>query len=208
MRLAWGLILIAGCDRVYDLSGRHPPDAAELDGTVVDAPLSDVPIDTGEQCPSTTYRTIADAPARSTYRVVETANQSWEFAFADCRNDTTTGITHLVVFDDITELAALQHATSRPAGDWVSWAGYARNFGSLPLEFKAVTGEALSKTSNLWRIGEPDNGGANSMNPETVVWWINDNNGIVDGRYTDNVEGYVCECDDRPTVGIEFSPSP
>ena len=190
-----------GCDAVYGLSGR---DAAVVD-TATDA------IDaTHEQCPAD-YAPIANAPAGSSYRIVEMENDRWLLGFVDCRNDTTTGVTHLVVFDDVIELEAIKRALPPPPSKgaaWVSWAGYARPPHSDPLLFSTVTGGDISSTDPLWGLSEPNNGNGNGAKEETVVWIGNNISGLIDAPYDKVVNGYVCECDGIPTALIDIDPEP
>ncbi len=201
MRAAF-ILFLASCDSVFGLGGRTEPDARLQ---------PDVP---AEMCGADArYEPIADTPARSPYRIVETSPLSWAEAFDDCRNDSMTGITHLVVFDDLIELASVRAVSPRrPKESWYAWAGYARDHQGPALEFTAVTGQPLSTTSLLWASGEPNDGVQSPKTPtpreETIVWWADNNSGIVDGPYDWTVEGYICECDGQPTIDIDFDIRP
>ncbi len=196
------LLFLAGCDLVYGLEDRAD---ARID-TMPDAPP--------EACPADgSYVPIPDAPKHSTYRIVETNRVDWQEAFDDCRNDTDTGVTHLIVFDDSTELTYVQLAspTRPPVSSWVSWGGYARNYDEPPFEFTSVTGIPLDRLSTLWAMREPDNGGMSipPPPPETAVWWGDNITGLVDAPWDDtSPEGYICECDGTATKNINFRVRP
>lgn len=193
-----------GCDLAFGLGGRVETDAAAIDV----AP--DMPPDTpAEPCPTDgSYVTIPDAPMRSTYKIVASANKTWQFASDECRNDTETAITHLVVFDDTTELEYVKQASpSRPPGTWYAWAGYARNYVAPAFEFTSVTGIAIPRLSQLWNDMEPDNGGSSGP-PETVVFFGDNIAGMIDGPWDEVHEGYVCECDGIATKDITFAIDP
>jgi hypothetical protein len=191
------MLLVGGCDVVYGLHGRtEPRDDAAIADAAIDGGAD--AIDAALVCP-TDYSAFAGTPATSRYKIM-VRPESWTYGLDDCRNDTPgSGITHLVVFDDVVERDAIQDALPQ-GGTFRAWVGYARDITGQPLLFRSVTNVALATTSSLWRTGEPDNGNA----PETVVWFSNDNDGIVDARTTDPIDGYVCECDFVPTTGIEF----
>lgn len=194
------MLLTSGCDRVYGLTGRTEP---VIDGSVTDTEIvdgaPDVIVD-APVCPSN-YTAIPGASSR--YKILVDPTRDWIYALDDCRNDTPgSGITHLVVFDDTVELDAIRQALPNVASFRV-WVGYGRDHDDPPFDFRSVTNVPLASSSNLWDGGEPDNGAG----LEPVVW-IERVSGLVDARLDDPVDGYVCECDFVPTIGIEFDVVP
>lgn len=175
-RVVVALLFVAGCDRVFGLQ----PLTATADATV-------------EECPAD-YAPIGNSTSR--YRFGATPTR-WPFADVDCRADTQTAITHLVVFDDVAEIAAVRSAVPLEP-PWSLLVGYARDTGSDPYVFRAVTGGVLDRTSPLWADGEP-NGDPNSVPPapeETVVY-IAHATDLFDAP-VDWITGpnpYFCECD-------------
>lgn len=190
-RLAWLVVLLAGCDKLFSIDHIDPTDARIAD-TSVDT-LLDGPIDAPEACP-TNYSIVPNTPLNSVYRLGSTP-MSWDAAAADCSNDTLTRVTHLIVFDDIAELVAIRPFV--PGVDpWIAYVGYARDTiqqGGDPTMFTSVTGIPLSPTSMLWAANEPDNGGGPSLPEETVVFIRNDKD-LTDGPDTYQFI-YICECD-------------
>lgn len=186
------VIALGGCDQVFQLDGRtEDADAAPA-----------------EPCPPDgTYQPLADAPTASRYRFVDMP-ATWSRAFDDCRNDSATGVTHLIVFDDTSEFSVVQAAAfQRARVGWGAWAGYARDWNTPPFQFRAVTGEPIAPSSPLWAASEPDNGGPDGS--ETVVRWGEAFDGLVDAPWDFAApDGYVCECDGTPTNGIEFAIRP
>jgi hypothetical protein len=194
------MLLLGGCDLVFGLNGRTEP---RMDANVVDDGAVDTTLDVADapQCP-VNYSALANTPPTSRYKIIVESGRAWPYALDECRNDTPgSGITHLVVFDDTVERDAVQDALPQ-GGTFRAWVGYARDITGQPLQFRSVTNVPLSMTSSLWRANEPDNGSGGPQ--ETVVWFDNATQGIVDARTTDTLDGYVCECDFAPTIGFEF----
>jgi hypothetical protein len=199
MRARWVLVLfvLASCDYVFRL------DRVER----VDAPID---IDAGEACRAD-YAAVDNAPLRSRYRFV-TDFVAWPDAEADCEDDSATTITHLVVFDeidaDIDELRAVRNwviakrVEETGVGGFDAWAGVGRDAVSpTPLQFYAVTGEAMPQMGPPWETNEPNNGaGAGTNEP---VAWFNDDFDLLDGPTTLRLM-YVCECDHR-AVTMHFT---
>jgi hypothetical protein len=132
------------------------------------------------------YVPVAGAPSR--YRIFDEAPVTWPQAEGVCVAD-SPGETHLVVFDDITELLAVRAAM--PSGGWTAHVGYGRNPADFIDSFRAVTGEPLSPVSNLWEPGEPTGPGA-----EQVTFFTNSED-VLDSP-PDLMRIFVCECDGRP----------
>jgi hypothetical protein len=168
---------LAGCDLVFAPGGLPPGDAGQ------DA----------EECPGT-YVAVDGAPSQ--YRIVESPMLPWLEAEGACEADTVSGETHLVVFDDYLELAALREHMV-PLGGYTAHVGYGRDAGDQPDMFTAVTGEPLSSASNLWEPGEPTGG------TEQVVFFTSIED-LTDGPHA-MARIYVCECDGRrPTKTFSF----
>lgn len=168
---ALAVVALAGCDLVF------PPGEFE---PAVDA--TPPPPD----CPPT-YHLIDGAP--SEYRIVVNPMLPWLEAEQTCNADTTGQASHLVVFDDFLELAALRE-DMEPIGGFLAYVGYGRDTSDPPDRFTAITGEALSPVSNLWEPGEPTGG------TEQVLYFSNVED-LIDGPHTIPLP-YVCECDGRP----------
>ena len=76
-------------------------------------------------------------------------------------------------------------------------AGYARDTGSDPTQFYAVTGEAVPLTVPPWNANEPNNGGGTGTEETTV--WFSFYDDLVDSPYFAE-QAYACECDHRPVT--------
>ena len=166
------LVGLGGCDKLFSLSRLDPP---------IDAPA----------CPAT-YTSVERA--KSKYRYVA-QQRLWDEAAADCRNDDATN-THLVVFDDAAEIAAMRTLVA-DAQIYTLHVGYARDTDGDPRVFYAVTGETLdlmSPTWDLWQQGEPNN--FNGI--ETIVF-IEHDKSLMDGEPSRS-QRYICECDGRPAT--------
>lgn len=177
-RVSWLAIVLAlsGCDRLF--SGDY-------------VPLADA---AGEDCP-TTY-TVGVGAKR--YRSVEAAND-WSYADADCRDDTTTSITHLPVFETVAELDELRTLLVTPRS-WTVPVGYARNIGEAPPVYRAVTGGLLSTSSPLWEPSEPD--GANL--PDETAVYVTGQVRLFDAPPLWNAGPfpYICQCDGIPATEV------
>jgi len=141
-RRVLALLLLAGCDQVFGLE-RDPSENA---------------------CPGT-YAPIENAPYL--YRLDDRL-LDWQAAADECRGDTVAHITHLVVFDDTTDLVAVQSALlgGMPPFVYVH-VGYARDASAAPLErasFRSVIDTEVY--APLWNVSEPDN---HMQRGETIV---------------------------------------
>jgi hypothetical protein len=182
---------LSGCDLLFQLEHLEPRgdaavvgDASDANGDAGDASL--------ELCP-VGYVSVANAPVTSVYRYSSLAID-WNAAAVDCRDDSLTGISHLVVFEGVAEVAALR-AFVPALAPWGAHAGYSRDtiaHGGVATQFTSVTGMPLSSTSPLWASLEPDNGGGGGPE-EAGTFFANDRN-LVDAPIAE-VRGYVCECD-------------
>lgn len=148
----------------------------------------------GEPCP-TTY--TASSASTSLYRFVA-GPVDWIRAHDACRADSSTGITHLVVFETTGELSAAQ--TELPVIG-LTHAGYGRRADGNANQFYSVTGVAISPTSLLWAPVEPDNG--HPSDEETVVMFAGNSRLADVSTATDG--DYLCECDALPTP-LSFEP--
>lgn len=165
------VVVIAGCDLVFPPAGGPGPDAGR-----------DL-----QSCPAG-YDPVQGAPDR--YRFEATA-ASWREGEKVCADDSTQTQTHLVVFSNYGELAAVRAAVTWTP-PWSAWAGYARSTTDAPTMFTAVTGEPLSPVSNLWEPGEP------TANGEQAVRF-DDTFDLTDAAAAVTI-GAICECDGRPAT--------
>ena len=167
------LLLLGGCDSLFNLEPvTLPPDAREIDAAV-DAPP--------EACPSS-YTAIGS----SSYFFVPEVS-TWQAAEALCERDTVTRISHLVVFKDVAEMQAVRSAVTTPNLTWQVWAGYSRPMLDDTKLYYAVTGDTIDSSSPLWNAGEPNGG------DETATFFQST------GGMIDTNRGYflpsLCECD-------------
>lgn len=162
--------------------------APATDGRTVDAGIDARPIDAPPPCPATYV---------GGYRLVATA-QSWRAAEADCEDD-STGLTHLVVIDDATELATVNAAlTAAAAGD--VWVGVMRD-APMPWVWRVVTGGNASYLP--WEPTQPDN----QSGDQQVVTLMRTSGLLRDvstGSSTDRAA--LCECDRRPPMNADYGP--
>jgi len=185
MKWLAALAVLAGCDIVVGV--RHVSESP------ADGPQ--------EACPTFGYGAVGGAPSTSTYRYVQPAGIPWDSAELDCEADSLSKITHLVVFDDPSEEAALRGLVQPAPQYWQVFVGYARSSnanGGAPFNFKAVTGETLEIDSPLWeKVNgvEPDNGGA-SGGEETITFFEMTRN--MSDAPANIALGYICECDGKP----------
>lgn len=172
-RGAAGALVFAatGCELVF------PPTGAP------GAP--DAPVDLA-RCPSG-YDAVLGAPSRYRYTNLDTA---WADAAQACAADTPDAITHLVVYDDFRELEAVRDGVPFPFDRL--WAGFARDDGTDPTVFFAVTGGRLDRTSPLWEPGEPTGG-------SELATFVGDGFDLTDGPHDDS-HPYICECDGNPAT--------
>lgn len=187
--MRWGpivVVAVCGCDVVFRIDRVPRMDAS-------------IEIDAGEPCRAD-YEMVNNAPPDSRYFFSDMF-LSWAAAEEDCEDDSITGITHLVVIDDLTELRAVRsfviakRIEQTGVGGFDAWAGHARDAASaMPLQFFAVTGEPLPASGPPWELNEPNNLGSN----EPVVWF-NDHFDLIDGATSLRLQS-VCECDHRPVT--------
>lgn len=188
MKWLAAVVLLVGCDEVFSV------DHVDL---AIDAPRADV---ISEPCPTFGYGIVAGAPEHSTYKYVKPSGIPWDSAELECESDSITKITHLVVFDDPSEEAAVRAVVQPAQSFWQVFVGYARSStanGGAPFNFTAVTGEPLDISSPIWEKvngPEPDNGGTGSE--ETITFFEATRN-MSDAR-ADITLGYICECDGKP----------
>jgi hypothetical protein len=146
-----------------------------------------------EDCPDTYER----LEGQNRYRFATDDNGTWANAAARCVGDSPMAITHLVVIDSPREAELIR---MRLAGIRTVWVGYARDFDADPQAFFAVTGEALSPTSALWKPNEPNIDGMEYAVELLVDQGLND---IEPG----NSFPFVCECDAKPATRMfRFTP--
>jgi hypothetical protein len=178
-RLVLIAVALAGCDRVLGL------------GPIVPDP--DAPID--EPCPAD-FGPITGAPPTSRY-LYSAVPLVWQYAETTCEMATTTKITHLVVFDDMVEITMLGAfiQTQGLAIDRHVQAGFARDTGSDPNVFFAVTGAEVDAGNPLWQMGEPNGAPPN----EETTTWFDGYHLLTDGLWS-LPQAYLCECDHHPVT--------
>ena len=131
-------------------------------------------------------------PGGETLYLFVPARTLWSVAQADCADDSSPSITHLVEFTDADEVRAVQAGAPFPS-PWEAWTGYARDTGSNPYTFFATTGPLLPLDSTAWAGMEPD--GSTIAGEETVTFFGH-NFYIADAPPT-FANLAICECDGR-----------
>ena len=181
------LVALAGCDKLFDLDAVPPPSA----DAAIDAPP--IFLDAPEPCP-TSYVTYAGTPSTSRYLFVG-PQSLWLDAEADCESDTRTKITHLVVFDDGDEMAAVRTGIEGQlnGNTFAAHVGVARDFGSDLNQFYAVTGEALPLSGPPWGTNEPSN-----LAEETTTRF--ESFADLTDQPPTAVLSHVCECDHKKAI--------
>jgi hypothetical protein len=186
MRWCIAIIALAGCDKLFDVE--HVD--LEIDAAIDAPPIF---LDAPEPCP-TSYVTYAGTPAASRYLFVG-AQALWLDAEADCEGDTRTKITHLVVFDDPSEMMTLRTGIEGQLGGntFAAHAGAARDFGTDKNQFFAVTGEPLPLSGPPWGPSEPSN-----IDIETTTRF--ESFADLTDQPPTNMLSHVCECDHRKAI--------
>ena len=167
-------VLATGCDGVFGLERTYAPSDAAIDA---------------EPCPMT-YSAVTGAT--HVYRL-EMEMRLWIDAEEDCRNDSASGITHLVTFRDAAELHALQAGFGAQFPFIRVHVGYARNVGAAPLDklsFQAVTMGPAPMDS--WDSVEPNNTSAGGI--QETVTSVTGNEDLADDN-PNTPRPYVCSCD-------------
>ncbi len=174
-RCRWVLALasLTGCDAVFDLE-LPAADAALADANLDLCPPSYAPVQGG----ATRYRFILD-------------KHDWVLAQADCADDSSPPITHLVELDDLAELGAVRDAFPAP-DPWEAHTGYARDTTGDPFVFHATTGTLLPLGSPLWAGMEPNGGDEDAT-------FFGHNFNLADAPWAIS-RFYICECDGRPVT--------
>ncbi len=193
------LVSLAGCTFTPAGSSLDPGDD---DGAVPDAPVAaDAATDAATDAAIDARPIDAPPPCPGSYvagyRLITTA-QSWRTAEADCEDD-TTGLSHLVVIDDATELAAVNAALATAAAGDV-WVGVMRD-APEPWVWRVVTGGNASFLP--WEAGQPDN----QSRDQQVVSLIRSSGLLRDVSTGSSVNrAALCECDRRPPVDADYRP--
>ncbi|HUS29335.1 MAG TPA: C-type lectin domain-containing protein [Kofleriaceae bacterium] len=187
MKWLIALVALAGCDKLFSVT--HVPLHVD---SGADAPL--------EACPTVDYVAVGGTAQTSKYRYVSPKGLPWDAAELDCETDSLTKITHLVVFDDPSEMAAVRSLVPASPPYWQVFTGYARNAdaqGGIPFSFTSVTGTPIEASSPIWeKVNgvEPDNGG--TMFPEETITFFEMTRNLTDGPASMQL-GYICECDGK-----------
>jgi hypothetical protein len=168
-------------------------DAAKVDAAVVDAAGPPPPFDV-TTCPMT-YKTVGNVTTSRYRAAVEGITISWGAAAQACEADSTNGpsITHLVVFESLSEYNAVVPTLQAEHNHNYTWTGAFRYFDGLVLRFNTVSGQAagdLEPSKFDWGVQEN-----RLMYPRATFLLKGDyrySNNPVDNRYN-----YICECDGR-----------
>lgn len=132
----------------------------------------------------------------SGYRITTTLT-TWLDAEHACEAD-SQGLTHLVVFDDDGERAAIA-LVIQPVGD--AWVGIVRDpGGNAPWPWRYVTGGAA--TFAPWESSEPNN-----MSGDQYVAVLRQSSSLMYDYGALNLEYAVCECDKKPAVNADYDPA-
>jgi hypothetical protein len=183
--LAWLILALAGCDRVFQLvEVRDAQVAPGGDG----APDTAMPV----ACPATYEQMAPNSVSR--YRIVAT-KVPWTMGQLDCVDDRTTpgSETHLAVLSDDRERAELTGrvgAMYPGEGSW--WIGYADRL--VDGDFRWVTNEPAATPP--WEGDDPDYPGPGCVN-------LRSSSGAIGDLSCDALpQPYICECDvfaDQPS---------
>jgi hypothetical protein len=131
----------------------------------------------------------------SGYRITPTQT-TWLDAEHACEAD-SDGLTHLVVFDDDGERAAIA-LVIQPVGD--VWVGIVRDpGGAAPWPWRYVTGGPA--TYAPWEGSEPNN-----MSGDQYVAVLRQSSSFMYDYGALNLEYAVCECDLKPPVNADYDP--
>ncbi len=159
------------------------PDAQTADGSPLDTPADAFTRDAPTQCPIDYV---------NGYRHIATM-QTWRAAEADCEDD-SAGLTHLLVIDDPSELAAINTAIAADV-----WIGVVRNPAPdrSTWRWRAVTGGLA--TFIPWEVDQPDNASSNQL----VVALI-DASGAARDVDISSSRAALCECDGLPPIDADY----
>ena len=177
MRIVGVLLLVAGCDSLWNLEHVPPSDAFDV-----------------AQCPSDYDRAFWPG---SRFRVVTTAIPAWEAS--DACNDDAAGATHLAVAATRDKLDALVGAltTEQGVGWWLGAVQPKTVMSPSPsASWLWVTGEPIDP--GQWSANEPNDANDNEADHVEQFAKIDmTRTGLVDilGSMATDV---LCECDGRP----------
>jgi hypothetical protein len=192
VRPGWFVILLAGCDKLFDLEQLVRTDAG-IDGGIDGG--SDGPGDAAfdvSMCPPDYSLLLWPG---SKFRHFDSLGQAWEVS--DHCNDDLAGATHLAVADSAEKLSALHGAlTMRSRTRW--WIGGVQSITATGLldEWYWVTGEPVDPM--LWNPTQPNDGDNNEAGHTEQFMVLEETRiGLVDYGGNNTAEG-LCECDGRP----------
>lgn len=177
-----------GDDAPIDTSSDAPQDSVVADATV-DTPPDVRSFDPATDCPI--EYTISFPAVKSRYRAIG-IDRTWPSHFTDCADD-LAGATHLIVFDDATELTALggQALPRFLVGHFQM-----PNQAAVETGWLGVTGGAADAA--LWLSGQPnDNDDAEDGEQDRSFINYNTGTGVQDGPVSFAAEA-MCECDGMP----------
>jgi hypothetical protein len=195
MRVA--LVALAGCG--FQTAGgpdAMTPEEQPGQGVEIDAAI-DASIDGGFDLESCPENYDVDVPGPTRYRLISDARAAWDHS-DDCNND-LAGSTHLVVFETMQEVIAVDaliDANGGLPGNAV-WIGGVQQRGATQVNQNWL---AFDDTPliNGWATNEP-NDGTTESGGEQYVKLERGKDYFVDVHGTDGYSA-LCECDGKPVA--------
>lgn len=191
MRWPLVLVLLAGCDKLFDLShiDERPPGDAPIDTHSIDSPSIDAPVDSVVQTHSTCPTFFTQPYENSQYRYFSSP-LTWRDAIDFCRqldDPTSTKRVHLsVLTGDLERQHVYVNVVGSASGFWIGLSD-TRTDGA----YQWVTDEVVNyPSSTAWGTGEPSTGVGDSCvrsNYSTTD---------LDSIACSTMIAFVCECDD------------
>jgi hypothetical protein len=184
MRVVVALLVLAGCDDLWNLELVPSPDAGGMQDSGFDLEVD---------CPPTYELRLFPG---SRYRVTDNSYAAWDTA-DDCADDTLGRTTHLATAQTAQELAALHESlVAQSAGRWWLGAVQPKSGVTLPLDgWIWLTGEPIEMT--MWSITplEPNDGdGLEPDHLEQFALIQDSRQGLIDLDGGFGNRG-LCECD-------------
>ena len=203
MRWPLVLVLLAGCDKLFDLShvDDHPRADAPADTRTNDVPDVDAPVDAVVQTHSSCPTFFTQPYENSQYRYFSSP-LTWRQAFDFCRqldDPTSTKRVHLSVMTGDLERQHLYVDVVGSASAF--WAGLTDT--KTEGTFLWVTDEVVNyPSSSAWGPNEPSNGvGDNCVR-------VNYSNTDLDAMACSTMTPFVCECDDYKLDAAHYTLPP
>lgn len=197
------LVLLAGCDKLFDLSHIDdrprtdaPTDTRPIDARDIDAPVDGV-VQTNSNCPSF----FTQGYENSQYRYFSSP-LTWRGAFDFCRqldDPTSTKRVHLsVLTGDLERSHVYTNVVGSASGFWIGLSDTATDGA-----YQWITDELVNyPTSTAWATGEPSTGAGDSCvraNYSTTD---------LDSIACSTMIAFVCECDDYKLDAAHYTLPP